>query len=80
MKWLLIRATCHHTSQRLCIFNHLVSQVLCGGKGETRRDNSLDGRIVGQVEEEANVFHGTVLFEVLLEESRDLHVHTHSCE
>jgi hypothetical protein len=34
--------------------------------------------IVGQIQEETNVFHRTVFFEILLEETRSFHVHTHS--
>ena len=36
--------------------------------------------VVGEVEEEHDVLHGAVLLEVLLEESRRLHVHTHRSE
>jgi len=58
----------------------LVGQELGGGQGQTGSDDTLDGRIVGQVQEQAHVLHGTVLLEVLLEETGRLHVHTHSGE
>lgn len=58
----------------------LVRQELGSGKSKTGRNDSLDGGIVGQVQEEAHVLHGTVLLEVLLEETGCLHVHTHSGE
>ena len=32
---------------------------------EARRDDPLDGRVVRQVQEQAHVLHGTVLFDVL---------------
>lgn len=58
----------------------LVSQELGGGQRQTRRDDSLNGRVVGQVQEEAHVLHGAVLLEVLLEEPGRLHVDTHGRE
>uniref|UniRef100_A0A182QVN8 Uncharacterized protein n=1 Tax=Anopheles farauti TaxID=69004 RepID=A0A182QVN8_9DIPT len=80
-----------HLTQRLGVRRHvgkddqhvllaLVRQELGGGQGQTRRNDTLDGRIVGQVQEQAHVLHRTVLFEVLLEETGRLHVHTHSGE
>jgi hypothetical protein len=37
-------------------------------------------RIICQVEEESDTFHGTIFFEILFEESSSLHVDTHSTE
>lgn len=37
-------------------------------------------RIIGQVQEESDTFHGAVLFEILLEEAGGFHVDTHSTE
>lgn len=39
----------------------LVSEELCGGEGETRRDDALDGGVIGEVQEQADVLHGPVL-------------------
>jgi hypothetical protein len=75
-------------SQRLCIGAHvgqddehvllaLVSEELGSGQRQTGGDDTLDGRVVGQVEEQAHVLHRTVLLEILLEESSGLHVDTH---
>ncbi|EZA62788.1 hypothetical protein X777_07604 [Ooceraea biroi] len=55
----------------------LVRQELGRRQSETRRDDSLDRRVVGQIQEEAHVLHGAVLLEVLLEETSGLHVDTH---
>uniref|UniRef100_A0A2M4D215 Putative secreted protein n=1 Tax=Anopheles darlingi TaxID=43151 RepID=A0A2M4D215_ANODA len=80
-----------HLTQSLSVRGHvgqddqhvllaLIGQELGGRQRQTGRNDTLDGRIVGQVQEQAHVLHGTVLFEVLLEESGRLHVHTHSGE
>lgn len=58
----------------------LVSQEFSGSERQTRRNDTLDGRIIGQVQEETHVLHGTVLFKVLLEETGSFHVDTHSGE
>ena len=58
----------------------LIGQEFGRGQSQARRDDPLNGGIVGQVEEETDVLHGTVLFEVLLEESSGLHVDSHSGE
>ena len=58
----------------------LVGQVLSSGKGQTRGNNTFDGGIVSQVQEQGHTLHGTVLLEILLEETSSLHVHTHSSE
>lgn len=57
-----------------------VSQVLSGGQGETRSDDSLNSGIVGQVHEQDDTVHGTVHLEVSLEETSSLHIDTHSGE
>jgi hypothetical protein len=43
-------------------------------------DDTFNGGIVCQVEEEADVFHGSIFFEILFEESSGLHVDAHGCE
>ena len=58
----------------------LVGQEFGRGQRQAGRDDPLDGGIVGQVQEEACVLHGTVLLEVLLEESGRLHVGAHRCK
>ena len=58
----------------------LVGEELGGRKSETGRNDTLDGWIVGQIQEETDVLHGTVLLEVLLEKSSGFHVHTHGGE
>ena len=47
------------------------------GERDARRDDALNGGVVGQVEEEHGAVHGSVLLKVLLEEVRRLHVDTH---
>lgn len=47
----------------------LVGEVLGGGEGQTRRDDALDRRVVGEVEEQRRPLHGTALLEVVPEES-----------
>jgi hypothetical protein len=58
----------------------LVGQILGSGEGQSGSDNSLNSGIVGEVEEQHDTLHGTVLLEVGLEETGYLHVDTHSCE
>ena len=57
-----------------------VSEVFGCGKGQTRSDNTLNGRVIGQVKEKAGTLHGTRLLEIVLEETGSLHVHTHGTE
>jgi len=57
-----------------------VSKVLSSGEGETGSDNTLDGRIVGEVHEQHDAVHGTIDLEVSLEEAGSLHIDTHSGE
>lgn len=39
----------------------LVGEELCSGEGEARRDDALDGGVVGEVQEQADVLHRPVL-------------------
>ena len=55
----------------------LVGQVLGRREREARRDDALDGRVVGEVHEQARARHGPTLLKVLLEEPGGLHVHAH---
>lgn len=59
---------------------HLLSvgQVLCGGQGKSRSDDTLNGSIVGQVHEEDDTVHRAVDLEVGLEEKSGLLGDTHS--
>lgn len=58
----------------------LISIIFGGGERQTGRDNSFDGRIVCQIQEESDAVQAPVLFKILLEEARGFHVHTHSGE
>eukprot|EP00050_Salpingoeca_kvevrii_P005899 m.286285 g.286285 ORF g.286285 m.286285 type:complete len:410 (+) comp11542_c0_seq1:188-1417(+) len=58
----------------------LVREVLGRRERQTRRNDTLDGRVVGKVEEERDTLHGAVLLEVLLEKAGRLHVDTHGSE
>ncbi len=58
----------------------LVCVVLGCSESETRCDDTLDRRVVGKVEEERYTVQTAVLLEVLFEETRSLHVYTHSSE
>mmetsp|Transcript_12047 Transcript_12047/g.33351 ORF Transcript_12047/g.33351 Transcript_12047/m.33351 type:complete len:393 (-) Transcript_12047:710-1888(-) len=58
----------------------LVREVLCRGQGNSRGDNPLNRRIVRQVEEKDDLLQRAVLLEILLEEGRRLHVHSHGSE
>mmetsp|Transcript_44392 Transcript_44392/g.74728 ORF Transcript_44392/g.74728 Transcript_44392/m.74728 type:complete len:361 (+) Transcript_44392:445-1527(+) len=57
-----------------------VGQVLSTGEGQTGCNDTLDGWVVGQVQEEHGTFHGTVLLKLLLEETGCLLIDTHSGE
>ena len=56
----------------------LISIVFSGGECQTGCDDTLDRRIICQVQEESDTVQTPVLFKVLLEEARGFHVHTHS--
>ena len=58
----------------------LISIVFGGGERQARCDDSLDRRIICQVQEERDAVQAPVLFKVLLEEACGFHVHTHSSE
>jgi hypothetical protein len=57
-----------------------VSQVLSSGQGKTRSNDTLNGRVRGQVQEQGDTLHRTVLLEIVLEEAGSFHVNTHSSE
>mmetsp|Transcript_38125 Transcript_38125/g.96425 ORF Transcript_38125/g.96425 Transcript_38125/m.96425 type:complete len:371 (-) Transcript_38125:560-1672(-) len=80
-----------HLTQRVGVRGHVgqddqhvvpavVRQVLGGGERNAGRDDALNGGVVGQVQEQHGALQGAVLLEVLLEEVRSLHVHTHGSE
>ncbi len=54
--------------------------LLGGSECESRGDNPLDSGIVGEVHEEHNILHRAVLLEISPEETRDLHIDSHSGE
>lgn len=58
----------------------LIGQILGSCKCKTRSDDTLDSGVVCQIEEKDHSLHRAVLLEVGLEETGDLHIHTHSCE
>lgn len=49
--------------------------LLGRGQGETRGNDALDGRVIGQVEEKSGAGNRAGLLEVVPEEARRLHVH-----
>merc|ERR1719379_1172728 len=57
-----------------------VREVLSRRQGKARRHDTLDSRIVRQVQVQHDVLHGPVLLEVVAEEARGLHVHAHGAE
>eukprot|EP01084_Bolivina_argentea_P071534 130022_1 len=62
------------------VLTAIVGQVLGGGQGQTGGHDTLNGGIVGQVQEEHGLLHGTVLLELATEETGSLLVDTHSGE
>src|ERR1700761_7987296 len=58
----------------------LVSIVFSGGERQPGRNDTLDRRVICQVQKECDTVQTPVLFKVLLEEARGFHVHTHSSE
>lgn len=58
----------------------LVRVVFRSRQRKSRRYNTLDSRIVGQVQEQSHSVKTAVGLKVLLEEPRRFHVHTHRSE
>ena len=58
----------------------LVRVVLGCSESKTWCDDTLDRGVIGKVKEECYTVQTAVFLEVLLEETRGLHVHTHSSE
>lgn len=58
----------------------LVGIIFCGSKRQTWGDDTFDGGVVGQVQEQGNTIQTSVLFKVLFEVPGSLHVDTHSSE
>mmetsp|Transcript_7875 Transcript_7875/g.13507 ORF Transcript_7875/g.13507 Transcript_7875/m.13507 type:complete len:340 (-) Transcript_7875:546-1565(-) len=80
-----------HLTKGVCVGGHVgeddehvlvavIRKVLGGSEGKTRRNDTLNSRIVGQIQEKGHALHGPIFLEVLLEKSGGLHVHTHSGE
>lgn len=58
----------------------LVGEELSGGEGESWGDDSLNSGVVGQVDEQDDLVHGSIDLEICLEETSGLHIDTHSGE
>ncbi|KAH3668808.1 hypothetical protein OGAPHI_002563 [Ogataea philodendri] len=58
----------------------LVSKVLGGGQGQSWSDDSFNGWVVGQIQEQRGSVQRSVFLEILLEETRGLQIDTHSSE
>ena len=54
--------------------------LLCSSKSETRSNNTLNSGIISKIEEKNDFLHGTIVLEILSEESSNFHVHTHCTE
>mmetsp|Transcript_2828 Transcript_2828/g.6092 ORF Transcript_2828/g.6092 Transcript_2828/m.6092 type:complete len:274 (+) Transcript_2828:2106-2927(+) len=54
-----------------------VGKVLRCGESQTRGNNTFNGRIVGQVQEQRSTLHSTTFFEIGTEETSGFHIHTH---
>lgn len=52
----------------------LIREKLCRSQSNTRSDNSLNGRVVGEIQEQTNVIHRPVLLKVGFEKSRSFHI------
>mmetsp|Transcript_17100 Transcript_17100/g.39297 ORF Transcript_17100/g.39297 Transcript_17100/m.39297 type:complete len:306 (-) Transcript_17100:472-1389(-) len=57
-----------------------VCKVFGSSESQTRGNNTFNGRIVGQVEEQRCTLHSTTLFEIGTEETGGFHVNSHSSE
>lgn len=62
------------------MFLKLVSIIFGSRKCQAGSDNTFDGGVVREVEEERYPVERAILLEVGFEEARGLHVHTHRCE
>src|SRR5271155_2291795 len=62
------------------MFLELVCVVFCSRERQARGNDSLNGGIVGQIEEKCDSFHRSVLFEITCEKPSGFHVDTHSSE
>ena len=56
----------------------LVSVVFCSGERQAWCDDTFNGGVVGQVQEQSDTIQTSVLLKVLFEIPGSLHVHTHS--
>lgn len=59
------------------MFLQLVRIVFCSGKCESRGNDALDGRVIGEIEEESDTVQRTVFFEIRLKEPCGFHIHAH---
>mmetsp|Transcript_34359 Transcript_34359/g.77378 ORF Transcript_34359/g.77378 Transcript_34359/m.77378 type:complete len:274 (+) Transcript_34359:236-1057(+) len=78
-------------TQGICVRGHVgqnnqhvqisfVRQVLRGGQCQTRSNDTLDGGVVCQVEEQSSPLHGSTLLEIATEETGRFHVNSHGTE
>mmetsp|Transcript_11489 Transcript_11489/g.16244 ORF Transcript_11489/g.16244 Transcript_11489/m.16244 type:complete len:222 (-) Transcript_11489:482-1147(-) len=84
--------TCsRHLTEGICIRRHVgknnknvkvtfIGKVFRGSESKTGCDDTLDGRIIGQVQEECCTLHGTTFFEIVTEETSSFHVDSHGTE
>merc|ERR1739836_335435 len=57
-----------------------VGKVLCSGQGQSWSHNAFNCRVIRQVHEQHNIFHGSVFLKVVPEETSGLHVDTHGAK
>mmetsp|Transcript_17879 Transcript_17879/g.43010 ORF Transcript_17879/g.43010 Transcript_17879/m.43010 type:complete len:228 (-) Transcript_17879:463-1146(-) len=80
-----------HLTQRIGVRTHirqddqnmqipLIRQILGRGQRQTGSNDTLNGRIVRQVEEQRRTLHGPALLEITAEETRSLHIYSHGSE
>ena len=55
-----------------------IGQILGCREGQSWGNNSFDGGVISQIQEQDHPLHRTVLLEVSFEETGHLHVNTHS--
>uniref|UniRef100_A0A7C9AXN5 Uncharacterized protein n=1 Tax=Opuntia streptacantha TaxID=393608 RepID=A0A7C9AXN5_OPUST len=62
------------------MFPTFISQIFCSGEGNTGRNDTLNRRVIGQIQKEGDSLHGSILLKITFEELCSFHVNTHSCE
>jgi hypothetical protein len=77
-KWVSVCGHIGHNDQDMQFL--FISQILGCCQGQSWGNDSFDCGIVGQVQEQDDSLHRTILLEVCFEKSGNLHVYTHCCE